>query len=206
MSRKNETPVAAPQDVLATLAELDDKLEALKRGMGAAHVGTDQGRAPTERSAPATGATVARSTPASEPRLRALAAAPDPTSGSQVDGNASPRSVDSIEGRGPGTLGSPVDNVDNDRLVATVSPAAHASQSYPVPEFGWKPVPPVDAVTLEASELSRWRARLARAIEELTALHFEIELASTRATVVTDEPSAAPPAADGCPQNPSCEA
>lgn len=235
MLRERNARGTAPDDVMATLAELDEKLEALERGMAAARGGTQPARGAAATPPAERDPTPAESdlTPSAVADFQAAARSRSERRYWQqppgVVGDPAPREVpvaaeetlplDELVGEaglmragdqlvepvGAALAAYPVPEFCGDPLAEPIGAALGA---YPAPEFGWTPELSVDAptrvpdalresalrsagVAVEAGELAAWRERLGRAIDELSALRLEIELASVRHDVFTDDRSSA---------------
>jgi hypothetical protein len=240
MLREKDTRGTASDDVMATLAALDEKLEALERGMAAARGGTLAARPASGPAAPdpalSPGAVAdfqAAARSRYERRLSSRMAVEAFDSG-PADATDPAEARAAYEATFPSETASPAAaTVPHDSLLAAAGPRhtdrraagdpladplGDGGDPYPEPEFGWKPellgdvtdamtdAREVDAdaagVPVTASELSGWRERLGRAIDELAALRFEIELASSRLGAIADADSnrraagATPPAPD----------
>jgi hypothetical protein len=182
MLRERDSRVAAPDDVLATLAELDEKLAALERGMAAAQ-GATPGGPDRDGRPPAGGVELPHEHVVADFQAAARSRTERRLWRQAIPEASNYPAPDPAEPAGE--LTAPLVEAGGPPAAAEVEAAArswppHAAPATVVPEPA--PAAAIESlgIAVAAAELAGWRERLRRAIDELTALQAEIETAAVR--------------------------
>jgi hypothetical protein len=208
--RERDSRATQHDEVLATLAELDEKLEALERGMAAARGGA--ARALDAEGAAAAARTEAKSSHAvadfqaaarsrggrrlwreatREGELVPADLEPSPTAGVELPPppTGGPAALDTWPADPAGPAGPVHGGPDADAEGAPPAPDVAIVVDPVATPAGAEPEAVTATVTVTAGELAGWQERLGRAVEQLATLQAEIESAATRAAASPGQPT-----------------